>query len=229
MVSGTSGFTCGCNSTAGVQPPPLMLGGPTEDPVESLTVRIANLELTISVRHLSPRAPSSTAFELVPESSSVIATPGPALAPEEPLVIFDFSPALESQAIAARGPRALEALPLSFLHYLVVKLRSGAEGWTPKARIARAFRAGVLAGKRLSGDTPEESSPSIPLRNIYYICLRRAGGGPGFWTCDYGGYIRAVGSPEGGFDSRSISHSFPTRAESEAFLVGAKRPWPQEL
>ena len=206
-----------------------MLGGPSEDSVESLTVRIANLELTISVRQLSPRASSTATFELVTEPQPVLDTPGPSLAPEEPLVVFDFSPALESQAIAARGPRALEALPLGFLHYLVVKLRSGAPGWSPKARIARAFRAGVLAGKRLSGDTPEESSPSIPLRNIYYICLRSAGGAPGFWTCDYGGYIRAVGSAEGGFDSRSVSHSFPTRAESEAFLVGAKRPWPPAL
>lgn len=206
-----------------------MLGPSADDSVESLTVRIANLELTISVRQLSPRATSSTGFELVTDLPTVPSVQPTQAAPEEPLVIFDFSPALERQAIEAITPRALEALHLNFLQYLVVKLRSGAQGWSPKARIARAFRAGVLAGKRLSGEAPEESRPAIPFRNSYYICLRRAGGGPGFWTCDYGGYIRAVGSPEGGFDSRSISHSFPTRAESEAFLVGAKRPWPLAL
>jgi len=206
-----------------------MLGVSSDTSVESLTVRIANLELTISVRQLSPRASSSAGFELVTDLPTVPSVQSTEAAPEEPLVIFDFSPALERQAIIAVGPRALEALPLNFLQYLVVKLRSGAQGWTPKARIARAFRAGVLAGKRLSGETPEESSPSIPFRNVYYVCLRRAGGGPGFWTCDYGAYIRAVESPGGGFDSRSISHSFPTRAESEAFLVGAKRPWPLAL
>lgn len=135
------------------------------DEVESVTIRLASLELTISVRRLDSVPSSSLGFEVVstvPESvtSSVLPT-----APEEPVLIFDFEAGIEDRVIATQTARTLEQLPLPFLAYLVVKLRSGVEGWSPKARIARAFRAGVIAGRRLNGIVPREqplNSSGIP-------------------------------------------------------------------
>lgn len=204
-------------------------GNPVPDEVESVTIRLASLELTISVRRLDSVPSSSLGFEVVstvPESvtSSVLPT-----APEEPVLIFDFEAGIEDRVIATQTARTLEQFPLPFLAYLVVKLRSGVEGWSPKARIARAFRAGVIAGRRLNGIVLHENSLTIPLRNSYYICLRRAAGGPGFWTCNYARYHQAVVGPDGRLCDWSISQGFPSRAEVEAFLVGSRRPWPREL
>ena len=197
--------------------------------VESLTVRIASLELTISVRRLESDTSSSRGFEIVSSATQSVSSFVQPTAPEEPVLIFDFDSAIEDRVIATKTARTLEELPLGFLHYLVVKLRAGAEGWSPKARIARAFRAGLIAGRRLNGIVLGENSLSIPLRSSYYICLRRAGGGPGFWTCNYGRYHQAVVGPDGRLCDWSISQGFPSRAETEAFLVGSRRPWPQEL
>lgn len=163
------------------------------DEVESVTIRLASLELTISVRRLDSVPSSSLGFEVVstvPESvtSSVLPT-----APEEPVLIFDFEAGIEDRVIATQTARTLEQLPLPFLAYLVVKLRSGVEGWSPKARIARAFRAGVIAGRRLNGIVPREQ----PLNSSEEFLLHLPSQGRRrSWILDL--QLRKVSSSSGG-------------------------------
>ena len=138
---------------------------------------------------------------------------------------------LEQAAISARGPAALSALTLPFLSYLVPRLKqSFTTEWSPVARLARAFRAGVLARRRLDGGILEESSEGIPLRNTFYICLRTANNcTTGFWTASYANYWSRVRSNvTNEFHPDSISHAFPSRAEAESYLRGARRRWPPQ-
>ncbi len=139
---------------------------------------------------------------------------------------------MEEQAILAVTPQQCAALELGFLAHLVARLRGQpSSGWTPQARIGRAFRAGVLAGRRLRGEIRSERSPSLPvLRNSFYICLRGGYVEEPFWTSSYPTYVARVREREvDRFADESVSHAFPTQAESTAFLAGARSGWPREV
>lgn len=200
------------------------------DGVESITVVLAGLEITISARPVSGSAASVSDYELVSSVGGSQPAPAETVVGERGGGPHSFPLSLEEAAIAAATPTALSALPLDFLGHLVGQLRGADRTWTPRARIARAFRAGVLGRRRLDGHLQEEVSPSIPFRNSYYVVLRARDGAPGFWTTNYGTYILGVGAnrPSTGFDSCSISHAFATRAEAAAYLAGARSSWPIE-
>ncbi len=209
-----------------------MRGGSSQpDGVETITVILAGLEISISARPVPGSSASISDYELV----SSVGEYQPAV--EEPEFVErsrelrDFPLSLEDSAIAATTPAALAALPLDFLGHLVRQLRGADRVWTPRARIARAFRAGVLGRRRFDGHLQEEVSPSIPFRNCFYVALRARGAAPGFWTTNYATYCQGVGatSPSSSaFDSCSISHAFASRAEAAAYLAGARKPWPIE-
>ena len=121
----------------------------------------------------------------------------------------------------------LLALDLSPVEHLVKRLRAQSQAWGPLARLGRALRAGVIARRRLSGLGGFAPSPSVPFTNSIYVVLR---GSPGFGPCfttSAARYFEVVGLPGGGFHRDSISHAFPTRAEAEAYLIGAEARWPQ--
>eukprot|EP00439_Symbiodinium_sp_Y106_P006048 s5662_g1.t1 len=92
----------------------------------------------------------------------------------EPSVAEDF--------LAVATPEELEALRLG--PYCRLARGLGTVGsWTPRARIARAYRAGVSAGFRLRGDREYiVSSPALPLRNRLYVVLRCDARPQGFFT-----------------------------------------------
>ena len=199
-------------------------GDQPEDIVDSITVQLAGLEISITARRLPGSVPGS--FSAV---SSVPSTPGhltgvPGGAPTFPL-------ALGRAALAARSAADLRALDLPFLDYLRPRLRGADPEWNPQARLARAFAAGFGAALRLEGENHQHSSLGTPFRNSFYITLRAPRHPEGFWTPNYGLYIAEVGprSVESDFHHTSISHAFPTRAEAEAYLIGAQRPWPRSL
>ena len=208
-------------------------GSSSLDPVEQVTVSLAGLDITISVR----RAPSPSSYSWVSSVRPSLAAceprvDEPELGPfDRPCAGYPVSLDLEEQAISAVTAEQLAALPLPFLESARSKLRAVDRAWTGAARVGRAFRAGVLAARRLEGAYLRDSSPSIPFKNSYYIVLRGAGGSSGFWTSSYQEFIdrvrlhphRSELSPE------AICHGFPTRAESEAFLAGARTPWPPVL
>ena len=200
------------------------------DPVESVTLRLANLEITVSVRSVGESSGSEQAhprLEVVSRGPAPnTAAPGAFVEAEEGLL--PFSAELEAAAFAARTPADLLALDLAFLNHLVPRLRGTDPVWNPRARIARAFHCGVVAGRRLGGEIVEGASPGLPFRNSFYICLRGPGNSVGFWTADFGKYINRVGTGRNSFHPDSVSHAFPSRAEGEAYLAGARVQWPAE-
>eukprot|EP00438_Fugacium_kawagutii_P023417 Skav216600 [mRNA] locus=scaffold2855:201999:204292:+ [translate_table: standard] len=155
----------------------------TPDAVEELTVSLAGLQITISVRP-QPGSGGTTNGPTTSVSSAVVGPPestttGLVLSPD-PVTL-----ALVEQALATGGSRNLASLPLPFLDYLVPRLRSTNAEWPARARLGRAFRAGVEARIRLEGQFCNNSSEGIPFRTFYYICLRAPGYPEGFWTSDY--------------------------------------------
>ena len=201
----------------------------SEDSVESVTVRLSQLEITISVRSLVPDR-SVGDFELVSNISEAASFAASGAFAGSPRVGAQFGVALEEQAIQANTLAALAALPLNFLLPLQRQLRGTHAEWDSAARIGRAFRAGVLARRRLDGQLRPEVSLDLPYRNTFYIALRGKGGAPGFWTCGIAIYKSSVASRDhpSGFDPESISHAFPSRAEAAAYLAGARKEWPRE-
>lgn len=210
------------------------------DPVESVTVRLGQLEITLSVRRLGPTSGSSS-FAPTPLPLEFSAQQAPAsTAASSAGASWDriegtwHSEALVQSALAARSAAAFAQLPLPHLHYLHCRLRGSNRDWSAAARLGRAFRAGVIARLHLDGEYlgTECSSPSIPYRNSYYIVLRGPDNSPGFWTCSYSIYASRVLVEERGrglvFETSSVSHAFASHAESTAFLDGAQSPWPPQ-
>ena len=196
-----------------------------ESAVESLTVQLAGLELTITARRLpggDSGSASSTSFELV--SSGAAQAETSVIDPADGLSLEW----IERQALAATTAQQCAdfARLLPFLDPLVAKLSASSGEWTPAARIGRAYRAGVLAGLRLSGRTSELDSLSVPFRNIYYVVLRGTPGVQPCWTNNYQVYLRKVGRPGEKFHDLSISQALPSHAEASAFLSGAGQRWP---
>lgn len=187
--------------------------------VESITIQLAGLELTVSARRLDSGEVAQAAVQ-----------EGTAPTPEVLVDPYNISAELEDSVIAVREAAALATLALPFLTFLEARLRGSHEVWTPRARLARAFRAGVIARRHLNGEYQTGTSPGIPFRNSLYITLREAGNDTtGFWTTSYSAYARRVGrlNPTNGtFHPDSVSHAFPSSAEGEAYLLGARRRWP---
>ena len=209
-----------------------MQGGQESDPVEEVTVQLGNLEITLKVRQLGGRstASSSAGFELVSAGGGSVAADLPiAASPTSEAAVATTSPSLEERALLATGPASFAALPLDFLDHLKKRLSAADRSWVPAARIGRAYRAGLVARKHLDGEYCDLCSPSLPLKNTIYVVLRTPGFLTGFWTADFSVYQRLVincPQTKNGFQPTSVSHAFPSRAEADAFLEGARCPWP---
>ena len=191
--------------------------------VEEITVTLAGLEITISVR--PQRVASTSTSPPVASLHSIVPR-----APTGFILGFDpVTPDLIERTLAASGTRQFELLHLTFLDYLTHRLHSQHRVWTAAARIGRAFKAGVGARLRLGGQLVPGVTEATPFRSTYYLCLVAPRYPEGFWTPDYSSYIDRVFGPGGDFHPDSISHGFATRSESEAYLVGAGKQWPQRL
>lgn len=197
--------------------------------VEEVTFQLLGLEITVTARRVSPAAEPSPSSPSVGVTLNRVVEPGP---PTPSGFILGYDPVdqgLIEQTLDTRTPAALHLLPIDFLNYLVNQLRSNSNQWTPRARIARGFKAGIQARLRLGGEVFEGSVASTGARNHYYICLRGPNHPLGFWTTDLARYLAQVQTIRGEFHDSAVSHGFSTRAESEAYLVGAGRPWPPLL
>lgn len=200
-----------------------MLGGDPDMREVTLSFSQLTLHFRVTVTpnntSSSPIAASSVGFELIE---------GPTPEPFSDRYHISFE--LEEQALRARTVDQLLELDLQFLSTLWSKLRSTDRVWTPRARVARAFRAGVASRRRLDGEYCEASSPAVPFRNQIYIILRATTLRHGGWTEDYSKYIDIVGSSsQPGFEASSVSHSFASQTEADAYLAGARRPWPPQI
>ena len=104
-------------------------------------------------------------------------------------------------------------------------------GWTIRARLVRALRAGVSARRVALGFFPKQAqSLSLPFDNKVYICVRAPAYPTGFCTTSYPDYIlRVTSRSTGDFLPGVISHAFPTSVEGGVFLRGALLQWPVEV
>eukprot|EP00438_Fugacium_kawagutii_P003918 Skav224639 [mRNA] locus=scaffold1918:36700:37287:+ [translate_table: standard] len=191
----------------------------TGDEVQELSFLFRQLEITVrvSVRNVGESAsPSAASFVQV---SELPASDFPVLSSQD-----------QQQLLAAVGPEALLQIRLPFLQTFERSLRGEHSRWTPAARLARAYRAGVIARLRLSGEYLPETSLEVPFRNSVYIILRSPAYPEGAWTSQYQAFIAACGGNRTqSFHRDTVCQALPTRAESEAFLLGAHRTWPQQL
>lgn len=201
------------------------------DLIETVTVQLAGLEITLRARRLSGAVASTggSSFSVVdlpePSASGVGQVPPTSSAGPDPRI---------DQVLVATSAsecaRLIEIFPE--LDSWVSKLSASDPDWTPAARIGRAYRAGVLARLRLAGQVPGVDSLSVPFRNVYYIVLRGAPGAEPCWTLKYSIYLARVGgrdpTRQSGFAQDSISQALPSHAEASAFLAGANQPWPPQ-
>ena len=204
--------------------------------VDELTLRFGGLE--ISVRR---RGTPSTERE--PEA---VPLAGPRAAVAAPASAEDRPPTASSAWSVVGGPRAwsaewklalleastpseLLALDLQCVEHLQRQLVADPDGWSSLARLGRALRAGVAARNKLDGQGTFERSPDLGLTNRIYVVLR---GAPGAEPCichsaqSYYQVVRSSGSSQ--LHPRSVSHAFPSRAEAEAYVLGARALWPPE-
>eukprot|EP00438_Fugacium_kawagutii_P031299 Skav215458 [mRNA] locus=scaffold1025:78612:79202:+ [translate_table: standard] len=182
-------------------------------------------ELTLSFERFSLRL----TVAVIPNSDGVEVTAAPS-APASASSRGGVSRAAIERLLNSSGPDDLAAVSSPQLLGLQTQLRGTDAVWTPAARIGRAFRAGVIAARRLEGIFCDLTSPSIPYRNQVYVVLRGPNHPEGCWTTDYNLYLDAVGEgTTGGFARQSVSHAFPSHAEAEAYLAGAGQVWPRQM
>ncbi|CAE7648076.1 unnamed protein product [Symbiodinium sp. CCMP2592] len=197
--------------------------------VDELVVHFRGLRISVSESAAasgpdSPDPSPTGSFTLVeaPTSSSQ-AVSGP-LAREAPPLPEELSaPSAAEDLLEATSPAELEGLRLGPFCRLGRGL--GVVGsWTQRARIARAYRAGLSAGARLRGERDWiVSSPALSLRNRIYIVLRCDSQPEGFVTERFSTfelYVRR--DRQGRLEPWCICHGFASRSEAEAYLGGAE-------
>ena len=147
------------------------------------------------------------------------------------LTVIDLDPNFVFELLVARSPRALGDLFPPFLAHLRDHplLGTALPEWSAEARLVRALRAGVSARRVLDEEFDKQArSLKLPVSSSIYLVLRCSRYPTGFYTWSYAAYIESV-STDSGLELGSISHGFPTLAEAESFVRGARLQWPQLL
>lgn len=172
--------------------------------------RAAASQAATAGRRGQDSSPTSTAWEVVGVGSA-------------------WSESWTEALIRAESAAAIADLDLSPVSALIGRLRGSDQEWTPLARLGRALRAGLGAQAALAGRLNPVASPRIPYPNKIFVVLRGAPGQPAGFTEDSSIYFRVVGGAGRTFHPNSVSHSFATRAEAEAYIIGSGEPWPPRL
>ena len=202
--------------------------------VERLVLQLRGLRISIERSATPPEdreASPAESFELVEAepTTSAQASTGP-LTGEDSSSRRPSGPSPAEDFIEADSAAALEALDLG-PHESFTRNIAAVPGWTARARIARAYRAGLSAAAVLSGkQSYQSSSLGLPVKNRIYVVLRCAARPAGFVCENYRTFISLVPKDSGGRLERSaVCHAFPSRAEAQAFVQGSGRAWPQEV
>ena len=205
--------------------------------LEELTLQFSGLQITIrrSGTSVSGSAPSGrerpSAVSSSPSASQASTGPlaGERASDSQGRRLGNLSLA-EDTLLHASTLDELLAFDLGAHLHLCRGLSAGAP-WTPQARIARAFRAGIAARLVLAGVTDyQQASLAVPFRNRCYIVLRCRAYPRGFYTEELATFRRHVPKDSAGrLEQGSVCHAFASRAEATAFAAGAQAPWPAEL
>ena len=212
------------------------MGSEIEPDSEVSEISLQLRDLTITIRR---RPGSSSSFVgHSPSRESLAGSIGPPGTSPSPIRISTRLPGdLQASAWTAEWREALLrattaeellVLDLSPIESLGPQLTHCAAGWSPRARLARALRAGVSAGLALERDPGSVvASPVLGLPARIYVVLRAAPPHSPGWTSSFALYRQRVqGSSTIRFHPSSVSHGFPSRAEAEAYLRGAGVGWP---
>ena len=207
----------------------------SEDPgVEELILQFGGLTITVrssggagapSTTASPPRgarpSSSSSDFSVVSESISArVPVAGPPAQLKRWTFVLDIT-----------APSALAELDLG-RHWELARGLGADQGWSARARVGRAFRAGVGALVVLEGlHRYQPSSPPLPtLRNRFYVCVRCSRYPDGFITQSATTFFRLVAGPNNQrFEESSISHAFPSWSEVGAFFAALDTEWPPVL
>lgn len=223
--------------------------------VDELCIAVGDLVVKVSKAKAAPTSgysgasSRSSAVSDPPRESGALAGPSGPLAPapagagapseagswrvvgtEEPEPGVPWSWAWETELLAASSPDEVLAVDLEPVDHLGARISSTSAGWSPRARLGRALRAGLIARRLLDGLSVRPANiggPTLPTR--FYIILRAAPGRLAGWTEDYILYRDQVIHRDGNFHSGTVSQAFASRAEAEAYLLGAREPWPPAL
>ena len=206
----------------------------SEGDLDSICIRVGRLKITIEQgggpdEPVALSRPSASASAAEGDSSQTSTGPlaGEAGASHEEPEPFR-SPG--AQFLAADTAFALSALQLGSLEHLADSLGS-AGAWDGRARIARAYRAGVSAKEVIEGEVAfPVASPKIEIKNKFYVCLRSSAFPQGFVATSYRDFLRGCPKePSGRLEAGSVSHAFGSRAECLAYLAGAEKQWPRDI
>ena len=205
----------------------------SSDPSESITLRLGQLSLTVSVNpapeNRDRTAPAPEGAESDREWSIVSGEESSAWTSELLPRLFPVS--LETRALAANSASEFAALDLDCLHLGANRLGGSDRNWIPAARLGRAFRAGLIARRHLSGEfSARDSSLATPFKNQFYVVLQGLDG-QGCWTKDFHVYSEKVFIRRRGvrtFGEGTVSHAFASLIECRAYIAGARVAWPPE-
>lgn len=195
-------------------------GEPEEEPdvVAQLSLQLGNL-------HFAAHVVTGRGRRTAAASASADAASAPARGAA--------SPELSRRWAEARTASELILLPLpDCLLGLVSELPDLSVTWSARARLARAYRAGLQAREVLADlRRCVAGSPGLPAGQqgpSHYVVLRSSVAPQGAWTSSYSTYWYLAADPLNPrrFDPRGLSHSFLSEQESTAYLVGADRAWP---
>ena len=117
-----------------------------------------------------------------------------------------FTPA-ENALLDSTTAEGIGACELGPLRSLAAGLAPSGS-WTGQSRVARAYRAGLSAFLVLEGAREVQvSSPSLSLRNRFYVCLRSQAYPQGYFTTSYRTFIRhCPHDRDGRLEQGSVSH-----------------------
>lgn len=203
--------------------------------VDQLTVNIGELEITVR-RNRTASSGSSPSGPSLAGPRATAATAAPAGLAESPTgsawsVVGRDRPApwtreWEADLFSASDQASILAVDLQPVEHLATRLSSSATTRTPLARLGRALRAGLGARYVLRGEAASCTSPDTGLRSRIFVVLR---GAPGFEPCHTESaevYFKVVHGGGSSFHRESVSHAFATRAEADAYIIGAGERWP---
>ncbi|OLP74955.1 hypothetical protein AK812_SmicGene45344, partial [Symbiodinium microadriaticum] len=193
-----------------------------ENSVDRLVLQFSGLRITIEQGEASAsaREPSPTgSFILVEGDSAGSQTETGPLARGSQASPSRAGSSPDEAFLDATTLAALGALELGPLARFARGLASVGD-WSPAARVARAYRAGLSAKSVLEGRTDyQASSLPVPTRNRIYVVLRCRAEPEGFVTDNFRTFLGRVPKDQvGRLEKFAVCHAFASRSEASAFI-----------
>ena len=199
----------------------------TDEDIRELTVQLRRCSVTAQIE--PSEASASASRQDLPAASD-----GEPVRARVPLAGSTSTPTVledDLRVLDLSSPTELGAIDLGHLNSLAGSLGTCSGGWPARARLGRAYRAGLSARLVVQGRFDyQQASAALDVRNKFYVCLRCSKRPSGLRTSSARIYFANISGPSGErFCPTSVSHAFSSKAEVVVFLAGAQATWPEEL